>query len=151
MLQLHQSNAFRHICRLFWVEWQRFACQRITKLAGACADLPTDHESGRPPTPALAHVRAFSTGADRMQAMRLHNRFRAGKLFVPAQTNFQPIRFPQMFCHALTNFQTGSSPSSCKGGNGYYRRKYCGCDPYRRAYQTVSRPAPRPQHNRGSA
>ena len=151
MHQLHQSNAFRHISRLFRVEGQRFACQRITKLAGACANLPTDHESGRPPTPALAHVRTLSTGADRMQAMRLHNRFRAGKLFVPAQTNLQPIRFSQMFRHALTNFQTGSSPSWYRGGNGYYLRKYCGYDPYKRAYQTVSRLAPRPQHNPSSA
>ena len=151
MLQLHQSNAFRHICRLFRVEWQRFACQRITKLAGACADLPTDHESGRPPTPALAHVRAFSTGADRMQAMRLHNRFRAGKLFVPAQTNFEPIRFPQMFCHALTNFQTGSSPSWYRGGNGCCHRKCCDCDLYRRAYQTAFLLVPMPRHNPSSA
>ena len=151
MFQLHQSNAFRHVRRLFRVEGQWLAGQCIAKLAGACADLPTDHESGRSPAPALTHVRAFSTGADRMQAMRLHNRFRAGKLFIPAQTNFQPIRFSQMFCHALTNFQTGSLPSSCKGGNGYFPRKCCDCDPYRRAYQTVSRPAPRPLHNRGSA
>ena len=151
MFQLHQPNAFRHISRLFRVEGQWLAGQCVAKLAGACADLPTNHESSGSPTPTLSHVRTLSTGTDRMQAMRLHNRFRAGKLFVPAQTNFQPIRFPQMFCHALTNFQTGSSPSWYRGGNGYYRRKYCGYDPYKRAYQTVSRLAPRPQHNPSSA
>ena len=151
MFQFHQPDTFRHICRLFRIKWQRLTRQCIAKLAGAGTDLPTNHESGCSPTPTLAHVRTFATGADRMHAMRLHDRFRAGKLLVTAQTDLQPIRFSQMFCHALTNFQTGSSPSSCKGGNGYYRRKYCGCDPYRRAYQTVSRPAPRPLHNRGSA
>ena len=151
MLQLHQSNAFRHICRLFQVEWQRFACQRITKLAGASTDLSTNHERSGSPTPTLAHVRTFATGANRMQTVRLHDRFRAGKLLVPAQTDLQPIRFSQMFRHALTNFQTDSSPSWYRGGNGYYLRKYCGYDPYKRAYQTVSRLAPRPQHNPSSA
>ena len=151
MFQLHQPDTFRHICRLFRIKWQRLTRQCIAKFAGAGTDLPTNHESGCSPTPTLAHVRTFATGADRMQTVRLHDRFRAGKLLVPAQTDLQPIRFSQMFRHALTNFQTGSSPSWYKGGNGCCHRKYCGCDPYKRAYQTVSLPVPMPRHNPSSA
>lgn len=151
MFQLHQPNAFRHISRLFRVERQRLTRQCITKLAGASTDLSTNHERSGSPTPTLAHVRTLATGADRMQAMRLNDRFRAGKLLVPAQTDFQPIRFSQMLCHTLIGFQTGSSPSWYRGGNGCCHRKCCDCDLYRRAYQTAFLLVPMPRHNPSSA
>ena len=69
----------------------------VAEFAGTRADVSSNHESGRSPSPTFAEIGASSAGADSMQSVCVDNPFRFGIARVCADVDFKPFRLSDVF------------------------------------------------------
>ena len=79
-----------HTARFIGVELRRAAGLDMAKSARPRAHVTENHDGGRAPPPAFAHVRAFGRLAHRMQAVLVDNRPQVLVCLAPRQSRSQP-------------------------------------------------------------
>src|SRR5262249_33214254 len=90
--QSKSRGGLRHPARLVIIDFEWLALLDGAEPTAARADVPQDHEGGRPPIPALTDVRAGGALADRVQAQPAHQILQLAIILTYRRRGLEPRR-----------------------------------------------------------